>query len=111
MACAVTGRFSFAVRDHRPVRAAQVSAPRAGPSRGRRAGGHMSNLAENLSETARSHPERPALRFGHVVTTYAALDRTASRVAGMLRADGLAPGDRVAVMLPNVPAFVALHDG
>ncbi|MBL1085229.1 long-chain fatty acid--CoA ligase [Streptomyces actinomycinicus] len=71
----------------------------------------MPNIANNLSESARRHPDRPALRFGAGVTTYAELDAAASRVAGMLRAQGLAAGDRVGVMLPNVPAFVALYYG
>ncbi|MBO1334342.1 long-chain fatty acid--CoA ligase [Streptomyces sp. VRA16 Mangrove soil] len=71
----------------------------------------MPNIAENLSATARLHPDHPALRFGDAVTTYAELDEAVSRVAGALRADGLVPGDRVALMLPNVPAFVALYYG
>lgn len=71
----------------------------------------MPNIADNLATTARLLPGYPALRFGDVVTTYAELDTTVSRIAGMLRADGLAPGDRVALMLPNVPAFVALYYG
>ncbi|MEU6845453.1 long-chain fatty acid--CoA ligase [Streptomyces sp. NPDC046716] len=71
----------------------------------------MPNIAENLSRTARLHPDRPALRFGDVVTTYAELDEAVSRVARVLRADGLVPGDRVALMLPNVPAFVSLYYG
>ncbi|MEU6201000.1 long-chain fatty acid--CoA ligase [Streptomyces sp. NPDC047061] len=71
----------------------------------------MSNIAGNLAETALRHPDRPALRFGTAVLTYAELDTAASRVAGMLRAEGMAAGDRVGVMLPNVPAFVALYYG
>ncbi|WP_225830107.1 long-chain fatty acid--CoA ligase [Streptomyces sp. NK08204] len=71
----------------------------------------MPNIAENLSETARRHPDRPALRFLDTVVTYAQLDTVASRVAGMLRAEGLTAGERVGVMLPNVPAFVALYYG
>ncbi|AEY86102.1 acyl-CoA synthetase [Streptomyces hygroscopicus subsp. jinggangensis 5008] len=71
----------------------------------------MPNIAENLSTTARLHPDHPALRFGDIVMTYAELDTAASRVAGTLRAEGLADGDRVCVMLPNVPAFVALYYG
>ncbi|MEU6321804.1 long-chain fatty acid--CoA ligase [Streptomyces sp. NPDC047009] len=71
----------------------------------------MSNIAGNLSETALRHPDRPALRFGNDVLTYAELDAAASRVAAMLRAEGVTVGDRVGVMLPNVPAFVALYYG
>src|SRR5262249_27180846 len=33
------------------------------------------------------------------------------RVAGLLAARGIRPGDRVAIMLPNVPEFAALYFG
>ncbi|MEV0188259.1 long-chain fatty acid--CoA ligase [Kitasatospora purpeofusca] len=71
----------------------------------------MPNIAGNLSDTARRYPDRPALRFGSAVTTYAELDAAASRVAGKLLAQGLTVGERVGVMLPNVPAFVTLYYG
>ncbi|MER6348022.1 long-chain-fatty-acid--CoA ligase [Streptomyces sp. NPDC001595] len=71
----------------------------------------MATIAENLTETARRHPDRPALRFGSVVLTYAEVDAAASEVARALLAQGLEPGDRVGVMLPNVPAFVAYYYG
>ncbi|GAA2508670.1 long-chain fatty acid--CoA ligase [Streptomyces thermolineatus] len=71
----------------------------------------MTNLALNLVRTAAEHPERPAIRFGESVYSYAELDGASARVAGALVADGLRPGDRVAVMLPNVPAVVALYYG
>jgi long-chain acyl-CoA synthetase len=71
----------------------------------------MPNIAENLSATARLHPDHPALRFGEAVVRYGELDTAASRIAGMLQAEGLTAGDRVGLMLPNVPAFVALYYG
>ncbi|MFH8800883.1 long-chain fatty acid--CoA ligase [Streptomyces sp. NPDC017936] len=69
----------------------------------------MANLAEFLVETAARRPQRPALRLGPDVTSYAELDERSARAAALLRAEGVRPGDRVAVMLPNVPEFVVLY--
>nr|WP_119590357.1 long-chain fatty acid--CoA ligase [Streptomyces scabiei] len=71
----------------------------------------MANLAEFLAETARRQPENPALRLGTATTTYAELDRLSAQAAALLRAEGLRFGDRVALMLPNVPEFVVLYYG
>ncbi|MDR6979174.1 long-chain acyl-CoA synthetase [Streptomyces sp. 3330] len=69
----------------------------------------MANLAQFLVETAERQPGRPALRLGEQVTTYAELDERSARAAALLRAEGVRPGDRVALMLPNVPEFVVLY--
>ncbi|MEV6028288.1 long-chain fatty acid--CoA ligase [Streptomyces sp. NPDC052036] len=71
----------------------------------------MPNLAEFLTRTAQRQPERPALRLDTQITTYAELDERSARVAALLRAEGVRPGDRVALMLPNVPEFVVLYYG
>ncbi|QYX75409.1 long-chain-fatty-acid--CoA ligase [Streptomyces akebiae] len=71
----------------------------------------MANLAEYLVETAQRQPGRPALRLGDQVTGYAELGERSARAAALLRAEGVRPGDRVALMLPNVPEFVVLHYG
>ncbi|MFJ8053620.1 long-chain fatty acid--CoA ligase [Streptomyces luteogriseus] len=71
----------------------------------------MANLAQFLVETAARQPERPALRLGTDTTTYAELDERSARAAALLRAAGVQPGDRVALMLPNVPEFVVLYYG
>ncbi|MGW1784976.1 long-chain-fatty-acid--CoA ligase [Streptomyces sp. NPDC002143] len=71
----------------------------------------MANLAEYLVETAARQPEHPALRLGTDVTSYAELDERSARAAALLRAEGVQPGDRVALMLPNVPEFVVLYYG
>ncbi|MFF9283080.1 long-chain-fatty-acid--CoA ligase [Streptomyces griseosporeus] len=71
----------------------------------------MANLAEFLVETAHRQPQRPALRLGPVTLTYAELDGLSARAAALLRAEGLREGDRVALMLPNVPEFVVLYYG
>ncbi|MGW4704624.1 long-chain-fatty-acid--CoA ligase [Streptomyces sp. NPDC004285] len=71
----------------------------------------MANLAGFLVETAGRQPERPALRLGAQVITYAELDERSARAAALLRSEGVRPGDRVALMLPNVPEFVVLYYG
>ncbi|GAA3077335.1 long-chain-fatty-acid--CoA ligase [Streptomyces glomeratus] len=71
----------------------------------------MANLAEFLARTTERQPDRPALRVGTQITTYAELDERSARAAALLRAEGVRPGDRVALMLPNVPEFVVLYYG
>ncbi|MFD0067488.1 long-chain fatty acid--CoA ligase [Streptomyces sp. NPDC056690] len=71
----------------------------------------MANLAGFLVETAQRQPERPALRLGEQVITYAELDERSARAATLLRSQGVRQGDRVALMLPNVPEFVVLYYG
>jgi long-chain acyl-CoA synthetase len=71
----------------------------------------MPNLAELLSRSATAHPDRTAIKLEDNELTYAQLDAAAARVAGLLRAKGVEPGDRVGVMLPNVPHFAAAYYG
>ncbi|MER5959392.1 long-chain-fatty-acid--CoA ligase [Streptomyces sp. NPDC001939] len=71
----------------------------------------MANLAGFLVETAQQQPERPALRLGEQVITYAELDERSARAATLLRSQGVRQGDRIALMLPNVPEFVVLYYG
>jgi long-chain acyl-CoA synthetase len=69
------------------------------------------NLAHNLLDSARHHPDRVALRFGGSTLTYEQLNGLVARVAAVLRARGVGPGDRVGVMLPNVPEFALAYYG
>ena len=69
------------------------------------------NLASNLSTSARIYPDRAAVRLGDAVTTYTELDERSALVAGLLSRRGLRPGDRVGIMLPNIPDFAALYYG
>ena len=69
------------------------------------------NLASFLTETAERHGDRPALKLDDVTVTYAQLEEGSARAAAMLRAKGLQPGDRVGVMLPNVPYFAVAYYG
>ena len=61
------------------------------------------NLATNLTRTARANPDRVAIRLGEQETTYRALEELSGRVAALLAKRGVSAGDRVAIMLPNIP--------
>ncbi len=69
------------------------------------------NLAHALAERAAEDPERPALLFEGDRVSYGELDRRAAVVAGALHEAGVRTGDRVAVELPNTPAYVAAYFG
>jgi long-chain acyl-CoA synthetase len=71
----------------------------------------MASLAHNLVEAKNMYPTRPAVRLDDLVLTYDALDERSARVAGLLAARGVEPGDRVGLMLPNLPQFAMLYYG
>jgi hypothetical protein len=63
------------------------------------------NLASILTETAERRPDAVAYKLDDVEVSFKAVDEGSARVAGLLKAKGLEPGDRVGIMLPNVPYF------
>jgi long-chain acyl-CoA synthetase len=68
------------------------------------------NVASLLDASARRAPERVALIAGGARLTYRELERRAGGFARALHAQGVAPGDRVALVLPNGMGFaVALY--
>src|ERR1700722_17999798 len=69
------------------------------------------NLALNLTDAAERDGQHCALRLDEHAISYAQLDEASARVAGLLRERGLEPGDRVGVMLPNVPQFAVVYYG
>ncbi|GGW77570.1 long-chain-fatty-acid--CoA ligase [Streptomyces galilaeus] len=71
----------------------------------------MNNLAAALAESARAHGDRIAVRQDDTVLTYAQLDGAAARVAALLRERGVRPGDRVALVMPNVTLFPVAYYG
>src|SRR3954471_17236247 len=71
----------------------------------------MANLARLVTDSAAAHADRPAIRFDDVALSYAALDGATAYAAGLLAGMGVEPGDRVALMLPNVPYFPVLFFG
>jgi len=64
-----------------------------------------------LDEAVRDYPDRIATIFKGKKVTYRQLDHMANRFARALRGMGVNPGDRVAIMLPNIPQAVAAFYG
>nr|WP_207711760.1 class I adenylate-forming enzyme family protein [Sulfobacillus harzensis] len=54
-----------------------------------------------MEGSARRHQDKPALIFGDQRLSYRELDQRANRMARAFLAQGLKPGDRVALLLPN----------
>ncbi len=69
------------------------------------------NLAAILSDAAARGPERRAVKLDDYELSYGLLEQAALRVGGLLRANGVQAGDRVALMLPNVPHFPVIYYG
>lgn len=62
-------------------------------------------LTRHLAHWAETTPDAPALIYYGTRISWARLDADANRFAALLRARGIAKGDRVAVFLPNCPQF------
>jgi long-chain acyl-CoA synthetase len=67
------------------------------------------NLACNLTNSVARAADDPALRMDDIVVSYRRLDELTAQLAGLLRARGIAAGDRVGIMLPNVPEFAVAY--
>jgi len=68
-------------------------------------------LTDYLGAWAKERPDTPAvIHYGHV-TTYAELDAASNRFAHLLASEGVKPGDRVAVFLPNMPQYQTVFFG
>ena len=64
----------------------------------------MTNLSSILTASAANHPTKTALVAGDTEVDYATLDLFARMFAGALGDLGVAPGEHVALVLPNVPS-------
>jgi long-chain acyl-CoA synthetase len=69
------------------------------------------NLGTILEASAKARPDHTALRLNQFALSYAQLDRAARGLARALRQRGIGPGERVAVMIPNVPEFSIAYFG
>jgi long-chain acyl-CoA synthetase len=69
------------------------------------------NLAGLLTASAESDPEHVAIKLDDAELTYAALDGASTHIAGLLAEHGFQRGDRVGIMLPNVPYFPVVYYG
>ena len=66
-------------------------------------------LAAILAESAMRYPDRDAVVLGSERTGYGALWEQTRRYAAVLREAGVEPGDRVALLMPNVPDFPRVY--
>ena len=71
--------------------------------------GKAVNLASDLERHAAERPAHAAVLFEGRRLSYAELDAAASRLAQGLRTRGIAAGDRVALYLPNIPAYLVAY--
>lgn len=67
------------------------------------------NIARNLEHSARLFGDRTALVFEGNSLTYRVLEDRSARLADALQSMGVGRGDRVALFLPNIPAFAEAY--
>jgi len=63
-------------------------------------------IGKTLEEVVRLYKKRESIRFENRSYTYQELNEEANKVAGALQTLGIGKGDRVAIMLPNIPEFL-----
>jgi long-chain acyl-CoA synthetase len=63
------------------------------------------SLVALLEEAFRKHAAQPAYRFMGKLVTFAQVDEASRALAAYLQGLGLDKGDRVALMMPNVPQY------
>ncbi len=69
------------------------------------------NLAHFLDVAAGEYPGNVAVKFDAFEFKYAELVALTKRVASALRVRGVGRGDKVAIMLPNIPQFTIAYFG
>ena len=63
------------------------------------------SLVALMEESFRQYADRPAYSFMGKIQTFGETDRLSQAFAAYLQGLGLAAGDRVAIMMPNVPQY------
>ena len=66
-------------------------------------------IGDLLHRSAARHPAKPAIACGDVHWTYAEFDALCDRLAAGLAGQGIAKGDRVAILARNSHAFAAMR--
>jgi long-chain acyl-CoA synthetase len=69
------------------------------------------NLAGILTASAERDPDHVAIKLDDIELSYGALDGASAHIAGLLAEHGFSRGDRVGIMLPNVPYFPVIYYG
>ena len=68
-------------------------------------------LIDVMRETVKDRPDHPALLYKGNTISYKHLDELSDAFANSLVAQGLKKGDRVALVMPNIPQFVIAQFG
>jgi long-chain acyl-CoA synthetase len=69
------------------------------------------NLAQTILDAGQKDPEHIAVKLDDAELSYKMLDGATAHMVGLLREKGVKPGDRVGIMLPNVPYFPVCYYG
>jgi long-chain acyl-CoA synthetase len=69
------------------------------------------NIAEYIDHGRREHPERAAVIFEGQTISYEQCAAQADRAMAAFVDAGIAPGDRIALFLPNIPDFIFAYLG
>ena len=69
------------------------------------------SVASILAESARRYPAKDAIVMGDTRLSYAQVWEMSRRYAAVLQEQGIRPGSRVALLLPNVPHFAFAYFG
>jgi len=69
------------------------------------------NLAGLLTASAERDPDHVAIKLDDIELSYGALNGASAHIAGLLAEHGFKRGDRVGIMLPNVPYFPVCYYG
>src|SRR6266567_2061628 len=69
------------------------------------------NVSDIVSKTAARHPDKAALVFQDQPVTYAELDRAIDAAATGIASLGIRKGDRVGVLVHNIPHFIYAYLG
>ncbi|MGD6844742.1 class I adenylate-forming enzyme family protein [Bacillus infantis] len=67
------------------------------------------NVSELLARNGRKFPNREAVIFGEERLSYKELNSRVNKLADALRTRGCAKGDRILLLMPNVPEFVVTY--
>jgi long-chain acyl-CoA synthetase len=69
------------------------------------------NLAQTILDAGQQDPDHIAVKLDDTEMSYAMLDGATAHMVGLLHEHGVKPGDRVGIMLPNVPYFPVCYYG
>jgi long-chain acyl-CoA synthetase len=69
------------------------------------------NLASILEDTASKNADRIGVKLDDAELNFGLMNEGAKRIAGLLRERGIEEGDRVGIMLPNIPFYPSIYYG